>query len=238
MDPLSILPFELRKRIYSYYFEPDTDPLCTLEIVQGEIRHHEQTKGFAKKLSRTAEELETRTHFGNTAIEVLIEEIQSTASALDAANKADRSADAAAKLRFPEIVRGSDAVRELNKAEKEVGLKLQIRPKESCCHFFNLAHVSRQVHADLFSFCAFGLGGNMETFQPVFSGSNSMCRERVVFLKYNTSPLSQVRQDVGFIKSLPNLRTLYLSCSVPDSLAETADGIILGESSWGEHFKA
>lgn len=178
MDPLSILPLELRKRIYSYYFEPDTDPLCTLEIVQGETRHREQTKGLAKKLSRTAEELETRTHFGNTAIEVLIEEIQSTASALDAANEADRSADAAAKLRFPEIVRGSDAVRELNKAEKEVGLKLQIRPKESCCHFFNLAHVSRQVHADLFSFCAFGLGGNMETFQPIFSGSNSMCRER------------------------------------------------------------
>ncbi|CAD6592029.1 MAG: hypothetical protein ASARMPREDX12_005578 [Alectoria sarmentosa] len=173
MDPLSALPFELRSRIYSYHFAPATAPLCTLQILQSDLQHSTRTQDLARQLSRKAARLEDRTQHGNSAVEGLLWEIESTVSALNRANDADRSANAVAESRVPDIVRESDAVRELKQAMQETGLKLKIRPPKSCRHFFTLAHLNRRPRSDFLSSHLFGLHAHIETLKPLLRSPHS-----------------------------------------------------------------
>ncbi|CAF9943244.1 MAG: hypothetical protein ALECFALPRED_010903, partial [Alectoria fallacina] len=184
-----------------------------------------------------ASKLEDRTQHGNSAIEGLLWEMQSTVSTLNSANVADRFANAVAELRVLDIVRESDAVGELNQAMKETGLKLKIRPPKSCHHFFTLAHLNRRLRTDVLSSHPFGLYAHIETLKPLFRSPTPLSTDHIVHLKAHTYPMraDQTAQDVAVVAALPKLHTLYMSCMMANS---AADSERMGDRFWEAHTRA
>ena len=76
---------------YSYYFWDHNGHFCTLKIVRGETRHSKATEKLTRTILHTALKLKERTCTSAANIAELIQQIQSTVSALSEMNGVDES---------------------------------------------------------------------------------------------------------------------------------------------------
>lgn len=183
MDRFSALPFDLRKPICSYYFESNTDHLCTLNIAQGETEHSEASKDFSQDILQTALKLEEMTRTSTESVSGLLQEMKSKVSAFSATKKVEEWKKWRNPLRVLAILRHSHAIASLKRAADDLGVPIEIQPTESCRRFLNLAHVNRRMRGDLISTkSTYNISGDMKVFQKLLPKTSIDCRGLVVFV--------------------------------------------------------
>lgn len=211
MDRFSALPFELRMHIYSYYFNAHDSHFCTLKIAQQQRGSDRITRPTQQAL-KTARLLEEHNRSGSAKVAEMIQQIQSTASALSKRIEEEKL------IRFPPIIRHCRAIIRLSRVIGEMELAFQVRPTDSCRRFLDLAHVNRRLRADLLWTCEFNLSGNMEVFMKISSKTSTEWRASIAFAhlfisegEAFSSRTQQRQRYFASLNSLPNLKTVYIS---------------------------
>lgn len=140
-------------RIYSYYFRDHNGHFCTLKIVRGETGHSEATEKLTRTILHTALKLKERTRTSTANIAELIQQIQSTASALSKMNGVDESERIEKLMRFPAVIRYSRPIAELRRVRDGTGFPFEVQPTDSCRRFLDLAHINQRILVDLLLTC-------------------------------------------------------------------------------------
>ena len=228
MDRFSALPFELRMHICSYYFNAHDRQFCTLKIARQETVRGRSLAALTQQVLHAASNLEEHKGSSSAKAADMIQQIQSTASALSKNIEEEYESAGAAKLiRFPPIIRHCRAIMRLGRELGEMELAFQVRPTDSCRRFLDLAHVNRRLRADLLQTCEFNLSVDMEVFAQISSSNSLEWRASIAFayLVIGKGGLftrgSKIQRIFAFLDSLPNLKTAYISVIFEDDRTPT-----------------